>query len=599
MTKIREQVQRTQRQLWLNRWFIWLTWTSTTALALLAIILFVVKLMGWSAPLGWIALGLLLASGMVATVVSLARRADAVTAAAALDDAAGLRERISTGLYCETSQDPYARAVVADAERISASLSVRRHIPLRTPRSCWYTGLAAFVVFVLLLLPTGWIDRQEAKADLPDRDVLERRDVAIKERINLIKKEAKVNEALKDNPAMNELIAGLDELAKDPAAAPDARRHEAVKKLDKAADALRKQRSSEKFDRLAEMKKMLRSIKPEGDKDSPAHKLSEALAEGDFKSANEAIQALQQQLADMKSADNAEATQKMQEQLARLAAQLEKAADTSQLQKKLEQAGLSPEDAKKMLEKAAKGDMSELEKQLAKLGLPQQQMSSLMQQMRKRAQACNACRNMSGALSQAASAMQQGQNSDASRGLQSAGGQLGELEMLEQEMNQLESQMSALESAKDSMNQCSQCQGTGTCGGQPCRACQGSGFQTSPSGMGPRGQGRGGLAPESPANVAFKVERTRVFTGPGRVIGQFLVEGEQVKGEAATKLVEVIAAEERNATDAINRDRIPRQYQQSVKEYFRRIQKTLTGETPNDDTQGDGAKAGSGEGGAS
>ena len=110
------------------------------------------------------------------------------------------------------------------------------------------------------------------------------------------------------------------------------------------------------------------------------------------------------------------------------------------------------------------------------------------------------------------------------------------------------------------------------------------------SGMGRLGQGRGGLAPEEETSIAFKAERSKVYTGQGKIIGQFLIEGEQVKGEASSELAEIISAEERNATDAINRDRIPRQYQRSVKEYFSRVQKLLGGgsTTTDDESETDG-----------
>ena len=53
------------------------------------------------------------------------------------------------------------------------------------------------------------------------------------------------------------------------------------------------------------------------------------------------------------------------------------------------------------------------------------------------------------------------------------------------------------------------------------------------------------------------------------------MDGEQVKGGVTSELAEAVAAEQRDATDAINRDRIPRQYQQAVKEYFSYVQKAL------------------------
>ena len=98
--------------------------------------------------------------------------------------------------------------------------------------------------------------------------------------------------------------------------------------------------------------------------------------------------------------------------------------------------------------------------------------------------------------------------------------------------------------------------------------------------MGKMGQGRGGLAPEKQTDVAFKTERGKVHTGKGAIVGQFLVDGEQVKGDVKSTLVEVVSAAERDASDRINRDRIPRQYHKAVKAYFSNIQRSVKGDKP-------------------
>jgi len=91
--------------------------------------------------------------------------------------------------------------------------------------------------------------------------------------------------------------------------------------------------------------------------------------------------------------------------------------------------------------------------------------------------------------------------------------------------------------------------------------------------MGDLGQGRGGIAPEQQTAVGFKSEHAEVHTGKGAIIGQFLVDGEQTKGEVNSVLAEVAPAAQREASDRINRDRVPRQYQQAVKEYFSNVQR--------------------------
>ena len=98
--------------------------------------------------------------------------------------------------------------------------------------------------------------------------------------------------------------------------------------------------------------------------------------------------------------------------------------------------------------------------------------------------------------------------------------------------------------------------------------------------MGQLGQGRGGRASEEKTDVAFKTERGKVHTGKGAIVGQFLVDGEQVKGEMKSNLVEVVSAAEREASDRINRDRIPRQYHKAVKAYFSNIQRSVKESKP-------------------
>jgi hypothetical protein len=149
--------------------------------------------------------------------------------------------------------------------------------------------------------------------------------------------------------------------------------------------------------------------------------------------------------------------------------------------------------------------------------------------------------------------------------LQMAGDQLSEMEMLGQELDQIESMLSELQDTKNDLdNPCP------NCGGAGCDKCKRRG------GMGRKaGRGRGGVAPEEETAVAFKRHKAKVKTTKGSIVGQFLVDGQQAKGEVSDEVAEAIAAAEREATDLVHRDRIPRQYQKSIKEYFSTMQRPL------------------------
>lgn len=83
--------------------------------------------------------------------------------------------------------------------------------------------------------------------------------------------------------------------------------------------------------------------------------------------------------------------------------------------------------------------------------------------------------------------------------------------------------------------------------------------------------------------------------GQGAIIGQFLIDGEQVKGEVSSSFTEVVTAAERDATDRINRNRIPRQYHKAVKEYFSSVQKSMRRSKTSDPGESPKASDNSGE----
>ncbi len=55
-------------------------------------------------------------------------RISALHAAVAIDDAAGLKERLSTALTCRRDADPFAQAAVHDAEKTQLSDEVIEHL---------------------------------------------------------------------------------------------------------------------------------------------------------------------------------------------------------------------------------------------------------------------------------------------------------------------------------------------------------------------------------------------------------------------------------------------------------------------------------------
>jgi DNA polymerase III alpha subunit (gram-positive type) len=428
-----------------------------------------------------------------------------------------------------------------------------------------YATAAVVLAALMFLVPPGLLKGAEAKQADQQLEQLDATHVAVKRQLDALR------ETMEATPALEELKAELTLV--DPKAGgivrqPEDIRHEAAKKIDSLSDLVKEKQERAEYAAVKEMQKMLRGLKPPGPTESPTQKLSEALAEGDFKSAQEEIKAIKEQLATLKSEQDKELVDKLSKQLEELSKQIEQLAKDEKLAEKLQQAGIDPETAERILESLTKKDLEQIKKMLEEKGLSQEKIEKLVRQMQQNQQAGAMAKQLAQAMKNAGQAGASGQAGDAMQGLQAAADQLGELEQLQQEIAQLEAAAAALGNAQSAIDKpCAQCQGTGHRAGKPCSACQGRG------GMGQRGQGRGGLAPEEQTAMQFKVERGKVHTQKGAIIGQFLVEGEQVKGDVSKSFAEVVTASEREASDRINRDRIPRHYHKAIKEYFSQVRK--------------------------
>lgn len=585
MGQIEQQVRRVQRRLWINRWFQAATFALAIAGGLYAVAVLVQRLF----DLPWSMLWVGAVTGCVALTVSVVwtvvTREDRIAAATQLDAAAGLRERLSSAYYCTGVEDPFAQAVVADAERISGSLSVRRHIRFTFPKPLPWATFSIVLAALMFLITPGLLKETEAGQEGAQDELVQKTKAAVKKQLE------KVQELAENNPALADFkddFRNLDKQAGGMLKRPTDIRHEAVKKIDKLADALKKKQSELKYDKAKDMRRMMRRLQSPKSNTGATKKLEQALQKGDFKTAKEELAKLQEQLATLKSDEDKEFAKKIGAQLEKLAKKLEQLQIDEKLAQKLAQAGVKKEDIERALESLSKKDLDRIRKQLEKQGLDQKQINKMMQQLQRQQQALGQTQKLANSLKKAASGCKACKSGDAAAGLSQAAGQLSEAEALESERAEMEATLAELQNARNEIDGCSACKGTGKQNGRPCGKCQGSGNKSG-KGMGKLGKGRGGLAPEQQAGMGFKTERAKVHTGRGAIIGQFLVDGEQVKGDVQSTLSEVVAASEHDASDRIRRNRIPRQYQKAVREYFSNVRQ-LVGELPEaqDDSSGSG-----------
>jgi hypothetical protein len=268
----------------------------------------------------------------------------------------------------------------------------------------------------------------------------------------------------------------------------------------------------------------------------------------------------------------------------------------------MKNAGMSEKDVQRVLDALSKKDSKQLEKLAQEMadrmkdrGVSKDQIKQMMDRAAQRQQACKQMQQMASKMGQASKQMQQGNQKAAQDELNQAAEQLSEMEQMEQSLNDLEGQMASLDEARENLNnkdqdengQCKQCNGTGfKKDGSPCKHCQGTG-------QGQCGKpGSGARKRDDNAQVDFVDRKAHVKqTKGGSIVGQQFVKGDQIKGKSEVEFLDAASAAEIDATDSLNRDRIPRAYRKGVKNYFDRLGETVKSEKQNPSAGAGGQKA--------
>lgn len=173
-------------------------------------------------------------------------------------------------------------------------------------------------------------------------------------------------------------------------------------------------------------------------------------------------------------------------------------------------------------------------------------------------------------LKQAAQQMQNGAKSDAAQSLAAAA---QELKDLLQQMNDAQAMMAAL----DNLDKASQCIGLGLGWGQ----CQSRGFGIGIDWFGQGGKGAGlsssdrGLADRPPEELTAQFEPTKAKgqISPGAPMPSITLKGVSIKGTSQVQYEEAATAAQSDAQAALSQEKVPRAYQNAVKDYFDDLKK--------------------------
>lgn len=562
MDPLREQVARARRRLVWEQFLGRCGWCLCAALAVAVVAMAVPRVLviaglpgGWDM---WCLVGGLVAGLIAAVLWTYLSHRSLLEAAMEIDRRFDLRERVasSLSLSMEDAASDAGRAVADDAIRAVRRIEVGEKFPVPSDRRAWLPLVPA--ALALLLVAFVGIRQAASSANTEQSaDVTEQVQRSVE---SARKKMAERSRQAKEQGL--ELAEGLfDEIERQAGKLAEKKnvdRTEAAVQLNDLAKQLQeRQRQLGGKDGL---KKQFQGLTQPGP--GPADKAAEALRRGDFASAQQEIDDLQQQLQDGRLDQPAQ--QQLADQLGKMQQQLE---DTVR----------AYEQAEANLQQQA--DEQRRQGNLADAGQTQQQLDELHEQQ----PLMDGLQQFSIQLGQCQQGIRQGNASRTNSALGQMSQQLGQMHQQSSEGEMLNDALEQLQLAKSAMT-CSHCQGEG------CAECQGnasgsmaSDTHTKPStgsspgqtnrpagqgiGTGPggdllSGQARGGVS-------ELRDERVRAKPGKGPGVFGGWVEGPNVKGQVAEAIKQEMATHAAEPADPLTSEQLPRSRRDQAEQYFR------------------------------
>jgi hypothetical protein len=487
------------------------------------------------ARLGAAGVGLLLAT-IAALGIAWWQRPSRLSVALQLDAEFGLRERVTTALTLppDTVLAPMGQALLADATAQVEKLDVTERHPLRLSR------LGALIpgALVCFLLAAFYCEPAAATGSGPEvegvRPLANADEVA--QKLKELERKPKVpgEKPREGQDELDKLDAEYDKAANQRPKTEDEAR-ELLKDLTSLEERLKKHEKSlaertqalrerfeqqERMDRLAKRKK-------EEPKDGPAKEFEQAresLERGDTKEAQDRLEKLSRELKDDKL------TPEQRQQLSR---------EMQDLQDKLDRLSREAADAKELEKMAQRGELDpdQLQRELDQLRENQGKLSA--EDLKNLAEAAEK-------LKDALKNLKEGKDGDAAQLLEEMGKELGELDK-DGEMKAMALKLAKLQAAQKMI-------GRSLDGGQPI------------PGAGNRPQG------DPVGDVKPKEERANGTLTPGAATNVRHVPGQGIKGKPKPEELQGVLREAgREASEAIERQRLPRSASDMAKGYFEKL----------------------------
>jgi len=491
----------------------------------------------------WVVWTLVIASAALVATSCLLNRPSAMHACLLLDERLGLKERFSTVQVLKHSQDPFAVAACQESRHSAEHADIKRHFPIK-PTNNWLYAFSMWTVVVaaFLFVPQkdlfGFLRSQ--REEETQQAQLQQAQTEIQEAITPVAAAAR---QLGDTALEAELAA----LAEVPTGQlPEVARQETIRKLGDVADRLKEMQADPSRISLDIMQQMLKQLK--GSPNELARNMQLALAKGDFAKASQMLKDMQKQLEDGSLSD--EQKQQLAEGLKSLSSQLaELARKSEQMESELEKQGLD--------KKLAQLTPEELRKALQQLSVDPKKIDELVM----KAAACRSAAGRCAGLGQAMAACA-GAGGLSADDLEALAGDLDKLDNFQKQAMLSQAILDQIESSCRGL-------GDGMCQGLGCvRPWQAGSSDRYGSGTGGPGKGYGARPGDKEGTTSTAKTRVETTSKPGPVVASWYVKDEQVKGEPLRDFTEVVQAGRDAAAEAISENRIPRKYEESIKEYF-------------------------------
>ncbi len=271
----------------------------------------------------WLLGGSLAIAGVLGLVSGLTRRASSLVAAARVDWALQLHDRLGSATAFEgASTGPFVQLALDEAESASATADVRSAVPIAIPRT-WYAWptLALGALALALFAPSTDLFARRTQPVEANREQVQRSiDVAAKS----IDQPTPPAPDAPTPPPSSDAAKVLDEIKRELAAGksdPQAAAQRAVRELDRIATERDKlaERTQQQHNEVTDALRTAGASDPS----QPDSDLAKALKSGDLAAASQAAQEL---LNTPKSADTPESRAKTAEELDQIASDLRAAA---------------------------------------------------------------------------------------------------------------------------------------------------------------------------------------------------------------------------------------------------------------------------------